>query len=245
MAEAEVGTSQPDVRIPFIGADNETLLFLASGQFNRRPTRENLSELSQAFWNHYRDLMGISPVVVSEAPWTDAEIHNFRIAEGSNRKLAPFVPEVVADIDDLPLLGKAFPETDCWVLQPGAQGIMNVERILGWGLTEASLESPHRVNLKGQLTGLTEKEARKLIEETNGSLSGLNYNGYFIASRVSEHLTGSNFDVHTESRLLGSLSNGGVPSAFFGEGGRALVGHRRIPGFRDPVMGVRLWGVKP
>lgn len=233
------------VSAPFIGANHETLLFLASGQFNRRPTRENLSELGQAFWTHYRDLMDTFPIVVSEAPWTDEEIRNFRRANGLDRKLALFVPEVVADINNLPLLGKGFPEMNCWVLQPGAQDIKNVERILGWGLTEASLESPHRKNSKGELTGLTEAEARKLIEEAKGSLSGLNYNGYFIASRVSEHLTGSNLDVYTESRLLGSLYYGEVPGVYFLKDGEAYVRDCWYPEHRGPGMGVRFWGANP
>lgn len=229
------------VSVPFIGANNETLLFLASGQFNIRPTRQNLSELGQAFWTNYRDLMGISPIAVAEAPWTDDDIKSFRKAEDPDRKLALFVPEVVADVDHLPLLGKAFPEMNCWVLQEGATDIKNTERLLGWGLTEASLESPYRLNPKGELTGLTEEEARKLLKEGQ---FGLNYNGYFIGSRVSEHLTGSNFDVHTESRVLGSLCRGEVPRAYFYESGEAHVDRWR-PQARYPTLGVRFWGAKP
>lgn len=232
------------VSVPFIGANNETLLFLASGQFNRRSNRENLTELGQAFWTHYKDLMDISPIVVSDAPWTDEEIRNFRVAEDPNRKLALFVPEGVADIDDLPLLGRAFQEMNCWVLQPGAQGIKNVERVLGWGLTEASLESPYRQNSKGELAGLTEVEVRKFIKEDERKLFGLNYNGYFIATRVSEHLTGSNLDLHTESRLLGSLCSGEVPSAYSRRSGEVYVNHSWDPEYRLPRLGARLWGVK-
>lgn len=230
------------VSVPFIGANHETLLFLASGQFNIRPTGQNLSELGQAFWTHYRDLMDVSPIAVAEALWTDEEIHNFKVAEDPDRKLALFVPEVAADIDHLPLLGKAFPEMNCWVLQEGATDIKNTERLLGWGLTEASLESPHRLNSKGELTGLTEEEARKLLKEGQ---FGLNYNGYFIGSRVSEHLTGSNFDVHTESRLLGSLYYGKVPDACSGKSGEASVYPYWVPHSRFPSLGVRFWGANP
>ena len=69
------------VSVPFIGVNHETLLFKVAGQFNRRPTRENLGELGQAFWTHYRDLMDTSPIAVPEAPWDDKQIRSFRTAE--------------------------------------------------------------------------------------------------------------------------------------------------------------------
>lgn len=231
------------VSIPFVGANNETMLYLAAGQYNRIPTQEYLGELNQAFWTHYGGLMGVSSrnIAVPQAPFDDQEINDFRNADEPDMGL--FVPEIVADVDGLPLLGKAFREMSCWVLQEG-HGIRNVYVLKGWGVTEASLESPYRTNQKGEITGLTEAVLRKLIEEDR-KRQGLTVNVFPIASRMNEHTTGKNFDLHTDSRLLGSLGDGGVLSATFYEDGDvgAFSGLDAQGDF--PSLGGRSWGAKP